>query len=505
MHELDFQHIHIDDAEETREIREAIWAADNVELTTVGIDIGSSTSHLMFAHVHLSRLATGLSSRFVVVNRKVLWQSPIMLTPYLPDFTIDVDRLAEFINAAYVEAGLARDKIDSGAVILTGEALKRKNARAIANLFSAESGKFVCASAGHHMECQLAAHGSGAVKLSKAHNKALLNVDIGGGTTKLALIRNGELLATVAIAVGGRLLVEEPGKGLVRIEEPAVAVARALEIELRLGEPLRKRDRMRIVAHMVRQVIAMMNRSPPDSLGSNLLVTEAWPDDVYEIQVDAVTFSGGVSEYIYGRETRNFGDLGHDLAHELSHALSHHEVAPAVWDPGQGIRATVIGAAQFSVQTSGSTIHVTQPETLPLYNLPVLSLKFDAASDIDPAAVAGAVRAALAEADRVDGDGPVALAFPWKGDPLHSRMRAVAQGLAAALPKTVASGQPVVLLIDGDVGKSLGRILHFETAVGANVFAIDGVQLKGFDYVDIGAVIDISNVVIVIIKSLLFR
>src|SRR6266852_9833087 len=148
MHELDFQHVHVEDAEETRAIREAIWAADNVVLTTVGIDIGSSTSHLMFARVHLSRLATGLSSRFVVVERKILWQSPILLTPYVADFTIDVDELAGFIGGCYAYAGIEREKVDSGAVILTGEALKRRNARAIADLFSEGAGKFVCASAG---------------------------------------------------------------------------------------------------------------------------------------------------------------------------------------------------------------------------------------------------------------------------------------------------------------------------------------------------------------------
>jgi len=115
------------------------------------------------------------------------------------------------------------------------------------------------------------------------------------------------------------------------------------------------------------------------------------------------------------------------------------------------------------------------------------------------------VQWALNAADRLDGDGPIALAFPWHGDPLHARLEAVAQGLSDALPKTIAAGHPLVLLIDGDIGRSLGRILHFEVAPGANVVAIDGVQLKHFDYVDIGSVIDVSKVVIVIIKSLLFR
>src|SRR2546426_7658090 len=96
MHDLEFEHLHVSPGDAG--VNEVAWAADNVELTTVGIDIGSSTSHLMFARVHLQRLATALSSRFVVVERKILWQSPILLTPYRPDYTIDVDELAGFIG-----------------------------------------------------------------------------------------------------------------------------------------------------------------------------------------------------------------------------------------------------------------------------------------------------------------------------------------------------------------------------------------------------------------------
>src|SRR5437016_12480490 len=120
MHDLEFEHLHVDPGEGV--VNEVAWAADNVELMTVGIDIGSSTSHLMFARVHLQRLATALSSRFVVVDRKVLWQSPILLTPYRSDYTIDVDELAGFIGGCYAYAGIEPGDIDSGAVILTGEA-----------------------------------------------------------------------------------------------------------------------------------------------------------------------------------------------------------------------------------------------------------------------------------------------------------------------------------------------------------------------------------------------
>jgi ethanolamine utilization protein EutA len=503
MHDLEFEHLHV--SPDDIAVNEVAWAADNVELTTVGIDIGSSTSHLMFARVHLQRLSTALSSRFVVVERKILWQSPILLTPYRPDYTIDVDELAGFIGGCYAYAGIEREAVDSGAVILTGEALKRRNARAIADLFSEEAGKFVCASAGHHMECQMAAHGSGAVALSRGHNATLLNVDIGGGTTKLALIEKGRILATCAIAVGGRLIVEGDGGSLTRVEPPAEKIAGAVGIKLTLGTPLAPAHRRGIVARMARMVMGLMDLREPGELARSLLVTEPWPAELANRSIDAMTFSGGVSEYLYKRETRRFGDLGFDLAEELRHALAHRRDLPPVWDPGQGIRATVIGAAQFSVQISGNTILIADPGKLPLQNLPVLTCDFRLDGAIAAEAVAAALRAALARADFQEGESPVVLSFPWRGDPSHERLHAVASGICAALPRTLQEGMPLVLLIDGDVGKSLGRIIMYEIAPAADVIAIDAVQLKEFDYVDIGNIIELTNVVPIIIKSLLFK
>jgi ethanolamine utilization protein EutA len=503
MHDLEFEHLHV--SPEDAAVNEVAWAADNVELTTVGIDIGSSTSHLMFARVHLQRLSTALSSRFVVIDRKILWQSPILLTPYRPDYTIDVDDLAGFIGGCYAYAGIEPETVDSGAVILTGEALKRRNARAIADLFSEEAGKFVCASAGHHMECQMAAHGSGAIALSRGHNATLLNVDIGGGTTKFALIEKGRILATCAVAVGGRLIVEDGADGLARVEPPAEEVAKALGIALVPGETLAQGDRRRIAVRMARVIMGLIDLRQPGELARRLMVTDAWPAGLGNKGIDAMTFSGGVAEYLYKRETRRFGDLGSDLAEELRHALAHRRDLPPVWDPGQGIRATVIGAAQFSVQISGNTILVADPDKLPLQNLPVLACDFPLDEDIAPDAVAAVVRGALSRADFAEGESPVALSFPWRGDPSHARLHALADGICAALPRTLQEAMPLVLLIDGDVGKSLGRIIRHEIASAADVIAIDGVQLKEFDYVDIGSVITLTNVVPIIIKSLLFK
>src|ERR1700728_788333 len=209
MHETDFSHEHVETPAERAALVRTIWDQDNVSFKTVGIDIGSSTSHLLFAKGALQRQSQGLSSRFVVIGREIVWRSPILLTPFLPDGTIDAQALGAFIAGCYRDAGLAQADIDNGAVILTGEAIKRKNARAIDELFAGEAGKFVCATAGHLLECRLAAHGSGAVALSKARDACILHADVGGGTTKLALIDRGIILGLAAFAVGGRLVAAD--------------------------------------------------------------------------------------------------------------------------------------------------------------------------------------------------------------------------------------------------------------------------------------------------------
>ncbi len=501
MHELDYAHFHPASEREAEFIRDTIWRADNVELTTVGVDVGSSTSHLMFARVHLQRLSEALSSRFVVVGRDVLWRSPILLTPYRSNYTIDADALKGFFADAFKDAALTPADIDSGAVILTGEALKRVNARAIAELFAGETGKFVCASAGHNLEAVMAAHGSGAVKLSRSENKVFLNVDVGGGTTKLALCRGGEIVSTAAFAIGGRLVAFDEDDTLVRIEGPAVEVAREAGLELSPGGALGPEDRRTLVRRMVDVLVGFIRRDEPDTLARALLVT---PPLENGIEPDVISFSGGVSEYIYEREAEPHGDLGKALAHHVRHALTESRIPYPVYDPGQGIRATVVGASQFSVQVSGNTIMVSSEDALPLRNVPVVRIRSDLSGAIDPASVAGEIRGALARNDIDPGETDVALAFKWAGLPLHSRLHDLASGIRTGLSDVIANRRPVVLMMEGDAGGTIGHILTTELEIGVEVVSVDGVLLKDLDYVDIGEMIHPTEVVPLIVKSLLF-
>lgn len=478
-----------------------LWSLDNVVLTTIGIDVGSSTSHFMLGRVHLRREASTAASRFEVVSREIVWRSPVRLTPYRDDGTIDAGELADFLATGYRDAGIAAADIDAGAVILTGEALKRRNARALAEAFAAEAGTFVCASAGHHMEAVLAAHGSGAAARSLGTSEALLNVDMGGGTTKLALVSGGDVTATVAVAVGARLIVTDAAGRIVRLETPAVELASALGIELRPGDVLAAADRARIVDRMVGVVAGLVARRGPDELTRALLVTESWDAAAAAAPVDALTLSGGVAEFFYSREAGDFGDLGRDLAAGLRAAFA--AAALPVREPEQGIRATVVGASQFTVQLSGNTILISAPQRLPLRNVPVVRPAFALGAEIDAGAVAEQVRRALSRSDHDDAL-PVAVAFAWSGPPSYARVSAVARGIASALAPRVAAGAPILLAIDGDVALTMGRILRDEVVPGTDVIAIDGLRLQDLDYVDLGTVHEPAGVVPVTIKSLLF-
>ncbi len=498
----DHHHGDEDDAPEVDDSAdEQYWDVENVELTTVGIDIGSSTTHLMFARVHLQRLAQGLSSRFVVVDRRVLWRSPVLLTPYLPDNSIDAEVLDGFVHECYAQAGFERSTIDSGAVVLTGEALKRRNARAIADLFAAEAGTFVCASAGHHLEAVMAAHGSGAVAESRQEEGVRLHVDIGGGTAKLAVISEGRVLGTAAVAVGGRLVALE-GREVVRVEGPALEVAHVAGVPLALGEKLTEQDEEVLVRALVEILLSCINGGGvPEGYPADLLLVDDRPVGVVP---EILSFSGGVGEYLYGRETQTFGDIAPALAAQVRRALDDGQVPMRLAESRHHIRATVIGASQFSVQVSGNTVGLSGAEVLPLRNVPVLFPHVSLEGEIDPDTVAEAIVASAARFDMTDGHAPVAVALEWAGEPEYRRLRALADGVAAGLSAHRRAGQPVLVLLDGDVARSLARILVQELGVSEPVVCLDGVRLEEFDYVDIGELIKPSDVVPLVIKSLLF-
>ncbi|HLN83749.1 MAG TPA: ethanolamine ammonia-lyase reactivating factor EutA, partial [Candidatus Binatia bacterium] len=251
MHDDIYDHDHPDNfIIKEDEIVTDIEGLEMFSLKSVGIDIGSSTSHLIFSHITLRREGASLSGKFKVTNREVLYRSPIMLTPYLSATKIDTDKVNDFIHAAYKEAGLTPEDVDTGAVIITGEALKKENAQPIVENFAKYSGKFICAAAGHNHEALLAAYGCGAVDLSKAEHKTVLNVDMGGGTTKFSLVEDGVVTQTASINIGARLIAFDDDDTITRIEHAGRTMMKELGYKIDLGQKITEKMKEDFGAYM---------------------------------------------------------------------------------------------------------------------------------------------------------------------------------------------------------------------------------------------------------------
>src|SRR5499426_33793 len=201
---------------------------DEIVVLSVGVDIGSSTSHLVFSRIVLERL----DSRYVVSTREAFYQSDILLTPYAAEEEIDAAALGTFIDRQYRDANVNPDEIDTGALILTGVAVRRRNARRIGELFARQAGKMVAVSAGDSLETVMAAHGAGAVARSIRDRATVMNVDVGGGTSKIAVCTEGRVTDLTAVDVGARLICLDAQGRVVRVEEAGKRFAAALGIDV---------------------------------------------------------------------------------------------------------------------------------------------------------------------------------------------------------------------------------------------------------------------------------
>lgn len=479
-----------------------IWIQDHVSLVSVGIDIGSSGTQVIFSRINLRRRGEDLSSRYFVVSRETLFQSPVALTPYQSETLIDESALGNIIDHAYAAACLHPDNIDTGVVILTGEALRRENAEAIARVLAEQGGEFVCATAGHHMEAMLAAYGSGAARVSHDQGSRILNVDIGGGTTKLAVVENGRVVATAATHIGGRLHVVDNGQRLVRLDPAGYHLALMAAHPWRIGEQVDRAAMGHVAEWMADALIQTMRGQPlPEQIGQ-LLLTEPLEGPHH---FEGVMFSGGVAEYVYEREGRDFGDMGKLLGSALRRKIDAGELPWPLLPPGECIRATALGASEYSVQLSGNTLYISSPGALlPRKNLPVLQPIFECGEEIDPERVAQAIRKHFTAFDLVEGVSDVALALRWRGPPSYKRVLSLGTGIVLGLAGTIAQGKPIYLILDGDLAQTLGAMLREEMGIVSEMLVIDGIVLWDFDFIDLGRIRMPSQTVPVTVKSLVF-
>ena len=468
-----------------------ISAGPHTHLTSVGIDIGSSTSHLMF-----SQLRVGYPSfhdrRPQVLERKVISRSPVLLTPFSGDWSIEAGPLKELIDSTFREAGLTREQVDTGAVIITGEAARRDNARRIAELFSNEAGRFVCATAGPTLEAMMAAHGSGAVHKSREEGLTILNIDLGGGTTKISVIDRGRIQGTAAVNIGARLVAFNGADELTRVENAGDRFLADLGHELKPGEKIEEEVRARLAARMARVLFDVLAGAKPP--WENLFIT---PPLRNLPGLDGVLFSGGVSEYIYGRERATFGDLGPQMGQEVKEQAEKRGLR--IFDAMEGIRATVIGASQYTVQLSGETIFIPEGARLPLRNLRVFMVQVGWEPPVAERAEK-AVKDTLSERDAEVRGTPFVLVFsspPFFG---YGVAQELARGIGQALATLKLEDRPQALVFEQNVGRVVGEIL----ALKWNIPCVDEVSLSELDFIDVGEVVEGESFVPVVVKSLAF-
>jgi ethanolamine utilization protein EutA len=358
----------------------------------------------------------------------------------------------------------------------------------------------VAVSAGDGLEATMAAYGSGAVAHSAKTGGVVINIDIGGGTSKFAVCNSGKVQEVSAIDVGARLLAFDGDGAVVRIEDAGRKHAQWAGFTVEPGAKIAQEKLRAMVSAMVDKLVMILRA---EAVSEDIKGLLRLPPLTYRGEIDSVMFSGGVSEFIYNREKSNFGDLGPLIADEIHRRIP--ELDLLVMEPTARIRATVIGASQYTIQVSGNTIFISPEDVVPVRNIPVVAPEFDfEAEEIDQAGVTAAVHNALRRLDLLTGRQAVALSFKWRGSATFARLQSFCSGVRDGVKEVLEKGHPLALVNDGDIGGIVGLHFQEELQIPNPIISIDGIALNDFDYIDIGALIESSGSVPVVIKSLIF-
>jgi ethanolamine utilization protein EutA len=462
------------------------------ELLSVGIDIGTTTTQVIFSCLALvNRAAISQVPRYEFVKREITWQSPVFFTPVNVDGHLREDELLKLILAQYHAAGIAPESIDSGAIIITGETAKTRNARPAVMALSQQLGDFVVATAGPHLESVIAGYGSGAQALSQRQLNRVMNIDIGGGTANYVLFEGGKVVASACLNVGGRLFETDTRGNVTFIHRPGEWIADELFGDADKGKHALTPEQLEMVVDRMAQLLFEVISGEISPLAQRLLMTDALPAGK---PAEVIMLSGGVGEcYRQPPETPfGFGDIGPLLAQ----AIHRHAgfIALPLCVPEQTVRATVIGAGAHTLSLSGSTIWL-DALSLPLRNIPVVH----ALEDDD---LAQGWQQGLALMDLNATQDCFALAVP----PAYSTSYATVQQVINALKIFIQhfpSTQPLIVVAEQDLGKALGMLLYPQMGQ-RKVAVIDEVVTRTGDYIDIGLPLFDGQVVPVTIKSLAF-
>lgn len=468
------------------------------QLLSVGIDIGTTTMSMIVSAITIGNTVYGFGIPDIkILEKEVLFRGAVRYTPFSDTGDIDQGRVEHYIVEQFESAGVAPSQIKTGAVIVTGRAAEARNAEKVSQALSRVSGVFVVATAGAHLEAAISGRGSGMAKVSAERKCRTLNLDIGGGTTNVALFHNGVLERTFCFNIGGRILRFSPETRVLSQCPPhAHKVASRLGISLQVGSELSVRDIQRFVDVLAECLLSFISGDV------NELARELSMDNQLDIPVkpaDLVSFSGGVGRLFYretgGEDLFVFDDLGPSLASSLRRLFSGSGLQIA--QPEETLFATVIGAGTHTVGISGSTIYLSNSEDLPLRDNPVISVGDTSLPDWNDT-----VRLKMAAFSETTGRLPVFF-MPSMGRIGFTEVKEKAERIAE-LANTTALQGPLILLCQDDVGKILGGLLRNRVSAERSIISVDQLFAEEMDYVDIGEPLYGGSVVPVVVKTLVF-
>ncbi|HFI0401986.1 TPA: ethanolamine ammonia-lyase reactivating factor EutA [Streptococcus suis] len=473
------------------------------KILSVGIDIGTATTQLVLSELVVENIASVFTiPRVYITDKRVLYRSEIIFTPIFDNLLIDVESIKEFVRQEYQKAGISKNMIQMGAVIITGETARKDNASQVLEALSGYAGDFVVATAGPDLESIIAGKGAGSFQYSQEHHTSVANIDIGGGTSNISVYREGDLIDTACFDIGGRLVKVDPSSQLITYIAPKLQEIIAKENwQLKVGCQVNRRDLDALISVLV-SVLEQSLGLDTNSAYYELLQTNHGLKLDYPIQ--CVSFSGGVADAVFQTDRSvsefHYGDIGILLGKAISQSkiFSDKKVIESV----ETIRATVVGAGSHTTEVSGSTITYIS-KVLPIKNIPVLKL-----SSQDEQGSQQELAGAIKEKSRwfmLENEvQELALALDGIKSPSFVRVQEYAQAILEGMKDSIDRGIPLLVVVKEDMAKVLGQSLFALLPKDYPFVCIDSVDVQNGDYIDIGNPLVEGSVLPVVVKTLVF-
>ena len=471
-------------------------------ILSVGIDIGTSTTQLIFSRLTIENQASSYTvPRINIVDKEVIYRSRIYFTPLRSPTEIDAEAVKKIVRSEYRAAGITPEELKTGAVIITAETARKENANEVLSALSDLAGDFVVATAGPDLESVLSGRGAGADVLSKEKHTTVANLDIGGGTTNIALYEKGTLRGTCCLDVGGRLIKVADGR-ISYIYPKIQALAKDNGIEIKVGDRAYPEQLYGVCRLMAAQLAQALHLAAPDGHHAGMYTNDgrALPP---QPQIQAVTYSGGVADCIYQKmedDVFRFGDVGVLLgkAVRADPDLNRVELCQAA----ETIRATVVGAGTHTTEVSGSTIRYER-DKLPIKNVPILKVSQEDEESLETLKSSIIQQMPLfAPEGKVE---QIAIAFTGEKRTSFADVQALAAAVIESAKEVIQGPYPLIVVVENDIGKVLGNALNVLLEHKKDVICIDGIKTLSGDYIDIGEPIAGGQVLPVVIKTLIFN